>query len=175
VSSWISVTSGVHQCYVLGPLLCVAYINALDETVSSSSIKKFADDTKVYKEICSEFDATNFQTELDSIFNWSKEWGMFFNVDKCKVMHVGSVNRKNVYSINGRNLEIVQKEKDLDVYLDSSLKSSKQCVESAKRANWILGLIRRHFKFLHKDVVLRLYKQTVRPILSMLCKRGISF
>ena len=51
-------------------------------------------------------------------------------------------------------------------------KNSKQCVESAldpsPRANQKinLGLIRRHFKFLHKDVVIRLYKQMVRPHLE---------
>ena len=45
---------------------------------------------------------------------------MFFNVDKCKVMHVDNWNRKFVYSINGKNLEVVQMGKDLGVYLDSS-------------------------------------------------------
>ena len=166
VSSWKGVTSGVPQGSVLGPLLFVAYINDLDDAVSVSKIKKFADDTKVYREVCSVSDAENFQMDLDSIFKWSRDWGMFFNVAKCKVMHIGNGNKKMVYSIDGRDLEVVQKEKDLGVYLDSSLKPSKQCVESARRANWILGLIRRHFKFLHKDVVIRLYKQMVRPHLE---------
>ena len=156
----------VPQGSVLGPLLFVAYINDLDDAVSVSKIKKFADDTKVYREVCSVSDAENFQMDLDSIFKWSRDWGMFFNVAKCKVMHIGNGNKKMVYSIDGRDLEVDQKEKDLGVYLDSSLKPSKQCVESARRANWILGLIRRHFKFLHKDVVIRLYKQMVRPHLE---------
>ena len=43
---------------------------------------------------------------------------------------------------------------------------SKQCSEAARKGNWILGLIRQHFKFLHKDVVVRLYKQMVRPHLE---------
>ena len=81
----------------MGPLLFVAYINDLDDAVSISGIKKFADDTKVYREVCSELDAISFQSELDSIFDWSRDWGMFFNVDKCKVMHVGSRNKNIVY------------------------------------------------------------------------------
>ena len=97
-SSWKNVTSGVPQGSVLGPLLFVAYINDLDDVVSISGIKKFADDTKVYREVCSELDATSFQSELDSIFDWSMDWSMFFNIDKCKVMHVGSRNKKIVYN-----------------------------------------------------------------------------
>ena len=166
VSSWNGVTSGVPQGSVLGPLLFVVYINDLDHAVGVSRIKKFADDTKVYREVCDDSDAADFQAELDSVFNWSRDWGMFFNLDKCKVMHVGTRNRRYMYNINGRNLKAVKFEKDLGVYLDSSLKPSRQCVESARRANWILGLIRRHFKFLHKDVVVRLYKQLVRPHLE---------
>ena len=166
VSSWKSVSSGVPQGSVLGPLLFVAYINDLDDCIGSSSVKKFADDTKVYREICTKDDAAHFQRDLDNIFNWSKDWGMFFNVDKCKVMHVGYGNASYPYNINGRNLQVVEREKDLGVYLDSSMKPSKQCSEAARKGNWILGLIRRHFKFLHKDVVVRLYKQMVRPHLE---------
>jgi len=166
VSSWKSVNSGVPQGSVLGPMLFVAYINDLDDCIGSSSVKKFADDTKVYREVCTKDDAADFQKDLDNIFNWSKDWGMFFNVEKCKVMHVGYGNASFPYNINGRNLQVVEREKDLGVYLDSSMKTSKQCAEAARRGNWILGLIRRHFKFLHKDVVVRLYKQMVRPHLE---------
>jgi hypothetical protein len=134
---------------VLGPLLFIAYINDLDDCVSGSRIKKFADDTKVYSEVCSESGAVDFQTDLDNIFNWSRVWGMLFNISKCKVMHVGHGNENYVYNLDGKNLEVVQQVKDLGIQLDSSLKHSKQCVESARRANWILGLIRRNFKFLH--------------------------
>ena len=63
-------------------------------------------------------------------------------------------------------MQVVEREKDLGVHLDSSMKTSKQCAEAARRGNWILGLIKRHFKFLHKDVVVRLYKQMVRPHLE---------
>ena len=45
---------------------------------------------------------------------------------------------------------------------------SKQCIEVAKKGNRVLHvcLIRMNFRFLGKDLVLRLYKQLVRPHLE---------
>ena len=54
----------------------------------------------------------------------------------------------------------------MSIYIDSSLKPSKQCVETAKRGNRILGMIKRNFSFLIQDIVVRLYKQLVRPHLE---------
>ena len=47
VSSWKSILSGVPQEYVLGPILCLVYINDLEEGVTGN-ILKFSDDTKLF-------------------------------------------------------------------------------------------------------------------------------
>ena len=53
---------------------------------------------------------------------------MLLNIDKCKVMHIGSSNPRYPYTLNGQVMQEVSVERDLGVYIDSSLQPSKQCV-----------------------------------------------
>lgn len=50
---------------------------------------------------------------------------MLFNVDKCKVMHIGQNNKKVNYQMNGKYLEEVTDERDLGAVIQNDLKCSK--------------------------------------------------
>ena len=89
-SSWRDVTSGVPQGSVIGPTLFLLYINAIcDEP--QSTIRLFADDCVIYKEIRDEDDHHVLQRDLQRLSTWSTDWLMSFNVKKCGVM---SITRK---------------------------------------------------------------------------------
>jgi len=85
-SSWISVWSGVPQGSVLGPLLFLIFINDLDEDISSN-ILKFADDTKIFREVRNCTECSHLQDDLDKLVSWAQKWQMEFNVDKCKLSY----------------------------------------------------------------------------------------
>ena len=144
-SDWVKVSSGVPQGSVLGPLLFLIYINDIDDDISSK-ILKFADDTKLYRNVATVNDIEQLSSDLDKLMCWSQEWMMLFNVDKCKVMHIGHRNAKVNYKMNGMALEEIQEERDLGVLVQNDLKCGRQCAKVVHTANRVLGLIRRRFR-----------------------------
>jgi len=66
------------QGSVLGPVLFLILINDLDSGLSSS-VLKFADDTKLYRPVNNQMNGMNLQHDLDIVSNWAKWWQMEFN------------------------------------------------------------------------------------------------
>ena len=91
------VRSGVPQGSVLGPVLFVVFIDDIDENIRST-VLKFADDTKVVARVRTEDD----REELVSLFGWSQDWQMLFNLDKCAVMHFGFNNIGESMKLGGK-------------------------------------------------------------------------
>ena len=91
---------------------------------------------------------------------------MEFNVDKCKVMHLGKNNPKNSYSMAEVNLEETTEEKDLGVLIDNKLNFGKHIQNIVTRANRVLSLIIISFASLNKTMFLNLYTALIRPLLE---------
>ena len=111
-SKWQNVTSGVPQGSVLGPLLFLVYINDIDIGITSR-IAKFADDTKIGRNVKDLEGIKQLQKDLDRISAWGKTWMMDFNLDKCKKMHTGNRNIEFGYEMDGKWLASSSNEKDL--------------------------------------------------------------
>ena len=167
-SRWGEVVSGVPQGSVLGPTLFLIFINDIDTAaeVSGAVIKKFADDTKCSMVVQTQEDQQQFQAMLDRLGEWSSDWQMQFNVDKCHVLHVGKKNPEFVYGWGGGLLEATEEEKDVGVIISKTLKPSIQCANAAKKANQVLGQMARSITYRDKFTFTRLYKVYVRPHLQ---------
>ena len=74
VSSPAHVRSGVPQGTVLGPLMFLLYINDINEHISSSQIRLFADDCLLYREVRNENDVKKLQDDLTYLEQWAKVW-----------------------------------------------------------------------------------------------------
>ena len=148
------------QGSVLGPILFIIYINDLDFGIRNW-ILKFADDTKIFSRINNSLDSERLQSDLLQLIRWSEEWQMLFNVNKCKVMHIGKEEQQRQYFMHDQCLEVVCQEKKFGILISNDLKVSQQC-QQAYKASRILGLINRTTEYKHKHILLRLYKSLVR-------------
>jgi len=93
---WEEAWSGVPHGSVLGPLLFLIFVNDLEDNTSGTVIK-FADDTKIFRQVRDVHDNIRMQADLDRLLEWADKWQMQFNVSKCKVMHVGQKNPGILY------------------------------------------------------------------------------
>ena len=164
-SSWLPVHSGVPQGSVLGPVLFIVYINDIVRGLESG-ISLFADDAKVYRRIATPEDAESLQRDMDRLSEWSRKWLLSFNVAKCKTMHIGHNNPRNDYRLQGNTLDKSDLEKDSGVYISADFKPSNHIAKIASKANARVGLIKRTFTYMDKEIFLSLYTTLVRPILD---------
>ena len=78
---------------------------------------------------------------------------MRFNKSKFRVFHVGRNNHMHQYRLGAHLLER-SSEKDVGVLVDSWLAMSQQCALVAKKANGILGCIKKSVASRSGEVVL---------------------
>ena len=173
-SSERQVTSGVPQGSVLGPILFLIYINDLPlEVISPLSL--FADDSKLFNHIITNRKKLDegtpngdsiLQDDLNKTLEWAKTWKMEFNVDKCKVMHLGHNNPKRQYTMDGKRLAVTEKEKDLGVIIDNKLDFGAHIRSIVGRANRVLGLVKISFAHMDKKMFLNIYTTLIRPLIE---------
>ena len=104
--------------------------------------------------------------DLDKLSVWSERNFMPFNVEKCKVMHIGKSNIKAEYKLLNQKISITKEEKDLGVIFTEKFFSSANCSKSSKSANKVIGLIRRNIINKSEDEMLIMYKTLIRSILD---------
>ena len=167
-SKWTNVTSGVPQGTILGPILFLIYINDLPNEIVSH-VKLFADDTKVYRKLSDpENDGEILQSDLNRMSEWTNLWQLSFNLDKCVVMRITHHKDKSIpeYYLSDKKLKVANEFKDLGVIVSSDLSWSNQVASTVKKANRIVGLIKRTIGFSSTSIFSTLYKSLVRPVLE---------
>lgn len=115
------------------------------------------------KIIRSDNDRKILQETLDELFEWAEIWGMKFNLDQCKIMHIGRGNPCYRYTMGGKEPVEVDEEKEVEVLVSKNLKLSARCKKVANTVQAVLKQVTQNFHFWDRYVYLGLYKQYVRP------------
>lgn len=159
------VLSGVPQGSVLGPELFKMYINDLPSELQADCLL-YADDVKMWAAVCSTEDADQLQSSLDRLHQWSLDWLLPVNKEKCAVLSIGRGPSPRAYHIGGYLLRNTYQEKDLGVIVSSDLKTSPDTSKKVAAATRTLHGIRRAFSRLTPDIFKRLFITLIRPILE---------
>jgi len=171
-TAWHPVISGIPQGSVLGLLLFAIFINDLPDPCSNyAEIFLFTGDAKLFEHVRSAEDSAVLQRSCDKLFQWSNQWLLRLNVDKCKVLSLGFKNTTDftyyLGDINDRiELERTPSVKDLVVVIDCKLKYEDHIKEKINKAYNMLGILGRHLKEMDVDSFISLYKVFVRSHLE---------
>ena len=163
-SSLKPVISGVPQGSILGPIFFVIFINDLPACLNEGTqIALYADDTKIWRSICSDHDHVMLQKDIDNLNDWAMRNKMKFHPRKCKV--VSLCHRESPltarsslgvftlpfidfhYTIGEDSLEYADTEKDLGILVNSSFDFTDHIGTLISKANQQFGLLRRTCHF----------------------------
>lgn len=92
------------QGTVLSPLLFLAYINDMPESLRSSDCRLFADDSLLYCAVNKASDYKLLQQDLTALEQWETDWQMSFNPSKCTVIQVHTgrgIKYQSTYTLHG--------------------------------------------------------------------------
>ena len=134
----------------------------MPNAVKECFCKLFADDFKIFGAVG---DGENrVQSDFPNLEEWSRIWQLPFNAKKCKAMHFGHHNSRRTYSLSNQNLEPITS--DLGVMVDDKLRFHIHAASASKKANQILGVIKKTYVTRDADKISTLYKSMVRPHLE---------
>ena len=163
-SSPAPLTSGVLQGSVFAPILFLCYINDLPNQVSST-VRLFADDCLLYRNINTTHDAETLQEDIDKLQTWEADWLMEFNPDKCEVMR-NTKRRKIVtnYSIHEHQLKEVKGAKYLGLTIDRTLSWNDHINNVTKKANNTRAFLHQQMPRGYQNVMLPNFCQANRGV-----------
>ena len=158
ISEVAEVKSGVPQGTVLGPLLFLIMIDSISDCNLMSTVRMFADDTRVIKHVRTEEDTENFQADLEKLYSWQEENNMMFNSAKFEVIRYGrNEDLKNTCDYLTPNaggvIERKEKLRDLGIIMNERADFSDHvnhvCCKVNQKVGWILrSFIRRKPEFM---------------------------
>ena len=123
-----------------------------------------------YSKVVDDSDRLMMQTNCDNLVQWSIDWLLGFNCDKCNVLHLGKNNPRYTYTIKNNDKITIMKEttceKDLGVHIDPELNFNEHILKQTQKARSLSGMIMRTFVNKTRTILVPIYKALIRPVVE---------
>ena len=142
-----NIQSGVRQGSILGPLLFLIYINDIAFLQNNNSTDLFADDTTLSESSSNIAEIQhNLQNRLNLIQKWCDINNMTIHPDKSKCMLIATKQKLKrgstlLLNIGNTQIENVEAQKLLGIYIDNTLSWTHQISYIRKRVNSKIALL----------------------------------
>ena len=155
-----SVSIGVPQGSILGPLLFIIYINNLPSVTPIFHMLMYADDTTLYCNLNGVNSEVNINNELSKISEWLLSNKLSLNIKKTKFMVFHTPQRRVNYPVlklNNVNIERVSQFNFLGVVINSTLKWDKHIAHISLKISRATNVIFRLRRIYPREILLTLY------------------
>ncbi len=157
-SAPLSISTGVPQGSILGPLLFTLYINDLPSVCPNTNIQMYADDTVIYIHGSSVSQVANELTEsLVHVAAWLEQCCLQLNISKTVCMFITKTKNLSVVPdvfVSGERLQVVSEYKYLGVLIDSKLSFKAQVKKVCNRVRFSLSNFRFICDYMSSDAAL---------------------
>uniref|UniRef100_A0A1B6H3Y5 Reverse transcriptase domain-containing protein n=1 Tax=Cuerna arida TaxID=1464854 RepID=A0A1B6H3Y5_9HEMI len=173
-SDWETVTCGVPQGSILGPLLFVLYVNDITSTLTHCKYHMYADDLQIYAHFSVENIndcITKINEDIDRIVKWTDKHGLRLNHEKTKPIIICSTRLRNSIDFDNINsitvnttvLPYYDKVKNLGLTINSTLTWGDAVTDIRKKVFGSIHSLKKLQNFLPQHIKLHLVKSLVMP------------
>ena len=171
-STFQTITQGVPQGSVLGPLFYILYANDIVRVIKNCKMALYADDTVLYTaNLKFETSVQKARDDVLALSGWCKANGIGMNTDKTKVMIFGNAKKvaglpKVHINVNDVSLQTFFNYKYLGITLDGQLNYARHVSKLISNVSLKLKQFRRMRSFLNTKAATLVYKNMILPIIE---------